>query len=59
MLLAREAWLLLTLEAWLLLAQEAWVLLAQEASVPKVLSGASEAALGALLLDSRCSLSAV
>ena len=43
----------------MLLAQEAWVLLAQEALVPKVLSGASEAALGALLLDSRCSLSAV
>ena len=59
MLLAREAWLLLTLEAWLLLAQEAWVLLVKEALVPKVLGGASEAALGALFLDSRCSLSAV
>ena len=59
MLLAQEAWLLLTLEVWLLLAQEAWVLLAKEALVPKVLGGASEAAQGALFLDSRCSLSAV
>ena len=51
--------MLLAQEAWLLLAQEAWVLLVKEALVPKVLGGASEAALGALFLDSRCSLSAV